>query len=54
MRNKKILVLGMDTYNRFQEYELEAALNETRKDLTEGHFVEESVEDHMHRITNEV
>lgn len=44
----------INTYNRFREYELEAALIETRKDLAEGHFLEESVKDHIHRITNEV
>ncbi|HLP45446.1 MAG TPA: hypothetical protein VK469_05850 [Candidatus Kapabacteria bacterium] len=47
--NKRI-----NTYNRFREYELEATLFETRKDLAEGHFLEKSIEDHIHRITNEV
>jgi len=50
----KYVIMDMNTYNRFREYELEAALIETRKDLAEGHFLEESVEDHIHRITNEV
>lgn len=50
----KYVVLDMKAYNRFREYELEAALIETRNDLKAGHFIEESVEDHIHRITHEV
>jgi hypothetical protein len=34
-----------------KEYKLKAALIETRKDLAKGRFLEESVEDHIHRIT---
>lgn len=49
----KYVVLDMNTYNRFREYELEAALAETKKELAEGNFVEESVEDHIKRIKNE-
>jgi plasmid maintenance system killer protein len=29
----------MNTYNRFREYELEAALAETKRDLAQGNFV---------------
>ncbi|MCP5106526.1 MAG: type II toxin-antitoxin system Phd/YefM family antitoxin [bacterium] len=50
----KYVVIDMDAYNRFREYELEAALAETRKDLAEGNVVEESVEDHIKRIRNEL
>ena len=49
----KYVVIDMNTYNRFREYELEAALTETKRDLAEGNFVEESVEDHIKRIQNE-
>ena len=49
----KYVVIDMNTYNRFREYELEAALAETKKDLAQGNFVEESVEDHLKRIQNE-
>jgi PHD/YefM family antitoxin component YafN of YafNO toxin-antitoxin module len=50
----KYVVLDMDSYNRFREYELEAALTETKRDLAEGNFVQESVDDHMTRIRHEV
>jgi len=50
----KYVVMDMNAYNRFREYELEAALAETKRDLAEGNFVEESVEDHMKRIQDEV
>ena len=49
----KYAVLDMNTYNRFREYELDAALAETKRDLAEGNFVEDSVEDHLKRIQNE-
>lgn len=48
----KYVVLDMNAYNRFREFELEAALTETKKDLAEGNFVEESVEDHIKRVQN--
>lgn len=50
----KYVVIDMNAYNRFREYELEAALAETKKDLAEGNFVEESVNDHIKRIQDEV
>ena len=52
-RNKYV-VLEMSTYNQFREYELEAALAETKRDLAQGNFIEESVQDHIKRIRNEV
>jgi PHD/YefM family antitoxin component YafN of YafNO toxin-antitoxin module len=49
----RYVVLEMEAYNRFREYELEAALAETKRDLAEGNFVEESVAEHIQRIQNE-
>lgn len=51
---RKYVVLDMKIYNRFREYELEAALAETKRDLAEGNVIEESVEDHIKRIQNEL
>ena len=51
---KKYVVLDMNTYNRYREYELEAALIETKRDLAAGDFVEESVDDHIERIRDEL
>jgi hypothetical protein len=50
----KYVVINMDSYNRFREYELEAALAETKRDLAAGNFSVESVEDHIRRIRHEV
>lgn len=50
----KYVVIDMNAYNRFREYELEVALAETKRDIAEGNFVEESVEDHIRRIQDEV
>jgi PHD/YefM family antitoxin component YafN of YafNO toxin-antitoxin module len=50
----KYVVIDMNAYNRFREYELDAALAETKKDLAEGNYVEESAADHIKRIRNEV
>lgn len=49
----KYVVIDMNAYNRFREYELEVALAETKRDLAEGRFVEESVQDHIKRIQDE-
>lgn len=48
----KFVVLPIDEYNKLREYELEAALKETKKDLQEGKIVEESIKEHIKRITN--
>ncbi len=47
----KFVVLPIEKYNEFREYELLAALDESRKDIEEGRFNIESVEDHIKRIT---
>jgi len=48
----KFVVLPIDEYNKLREYELEAALQETKRDLEEGKIVEESIEEHIKRINN--
>jgi PHD/YefM family antitoxin component YafN of YafNO toxin-antitoxin module len=48
---ERYVVMDFNTYNRLRIYELEAALNETRKEVAEGKYVEESVEDHIKRIS---
>jgi len=47
----KYVVLPIEKYNELREYELLAAAEESRKDIEEGRFNTESVEDHMKRIT---
>ncbi|MCP5048675.1 MAG: type II toxin-antitoxin system Phd/YefM family antitoxin [bacterium] len=50
----RYVVIDIDAYNKFREYELDAALAQTKKDLEEGNIIKESVEDHIKRIRNEV
>lgn len=48
----KFVVLPIDEYNKLREYELEAALEETKREIKEGKFTEESIEEHIKRIKN--
>jgi prevent-host-death family protein len=48
----KYVVIDMETYNRFREYELEAALADARREFEKGDYIKEDVEDHIKRITN--
>jgi prevent-host-death family protein len=47
------VVLPISLYNRLRENELEVALIESRKDIKDGKFIKESVEEHIKRITGE-
>jgi len=47
----KFVIIPIEKYNELREYELLAALAETRKSIAEGDYTIESVEDHMKRIT---
>jgi len=49
---RRYVVLTVEHYNYLRECELEAAINETRKDLDEGRVISESVEEHIKRITS--
>ncbi|MHB8279860.1 MAG: hypothetical protein ACYDIA_19740 [Candidatus Humimicrobiaceae bacterium] len=48
----KYIVLPIETYNHLRECELESALTQSKKDIVAGNFIEESVEDHIKRITS--
>jgi len=47
---ERYVVLGLEEYNRLRACELEAALYETRKQIAQGDYLEESVDEHMIRI----
>ena len=47
---RKYVVMELEAYNHFRECELEAALMETQRDLDSGHFVSESLSEHIRRI----
>ncbi|MCL4384880.1 MAG: type II toxin-antitoxin system Phd/YefM family antitoxin [Actinobacteria bacterium] len=48
----KYIVLPIETYNYLRECELESALGQSKMDIETGNFIEESVEDHIKRITS--
>ena len=47
----QFVVIPIEKYNYLRECELEAALIETKKELKNKKFIEESVEKHLKRIT---
>ncbi len=49
----KYVVLTVEEYNRLRECELETAIFEAKKDLEEGRTVQESVDEHLQRITRD-
>ena len=48
----KYVVLSIEEYNQLREYELDAALKESQEDVKAGRVVEESIEEHIKRITS--
>ena len=47
---ERYVVMDKEEYNRLRVCELEAALYETRQQLADGEFIEESVEEHIVRV----
>ncbi len=47
----KYVVLPMREYNQLREYELDAAIKESKVDIAAGRVFNESIEDHVKRIT---
>lgn len=47
---ERYVVMDMEEYNRLRVCELEAALYETRTQIADGNFIEESVDEHLARI----
>ena len=48
----RFVVVSIEQYNHLRECELEAALAETERDIAAGNTVQESIEDHVKRITS--
>ena len=46
----KYVIMDMAKYNRYREYELNAAIMEAREDIKKGNFIIESVDDHIKRL----
>ncbi len=47
---ERYVVMDKAEYNRLRVCELEAALYETRQQIADGEFIEESVEEHIARV----
>lgn len=44
------VIININKYSKFREYEREVELQETRVDIAEGRVIRESVDDHMKRM----
>lgn len=49
---EKYVVLTIEEYHQLRELELDAAIQEARKDIDNGKFFTGSVKDHLNRIEN--
>jgi hypothetical protein len=49
---QKYIVLPVEEYNHLREYEFEAAITETKKDIEAGRFFEGTIEEHMKRVVD--
>jgi len=47
------IIIPIEKYNSFREWELEIAYIESKKDIESGDLIEESVEEHIKRITSD-
>jgi len=45
------VVLPIEEYNHLREYELEAAINESLNDIKAGRVYDESIDNHIKRIS---
>lgn len=48
----KYVIIPFERYNYLRECELQSALEESMRDMDNGKHVEETVEDHIRRITS--
>jgi PHD/YefM family antitoxin component YafN of YafNO toxin-antitoxin module len=46
------VILPIEMYNKFREFELENALKESRENIEQGKFVKETVDEHIKRIAS--
>jgi len=49
---QRYIVLPIEEYNHLREYELEAAINETKKDIEAGRFFEGTIDEHIKRVAD--
>lgn len=46
------VIMPIEKYNYYRECELEAAISETQKEIKEGKYISEAVDEHIKRITD--
>ncbi len=51
---QKYVVLDIEKYNYLRECELESALIQAKKELSQKQYIEESVEEHIKRILHDI
>jgi len=49
---EKYVILPIEEYNQLREFELEAAIQESKKEIEEGRYFVGTIEEHMSRISN--
>jgi len=49
---EKYVVLSIEEYNQLREYELEAAIQESMKEINDGKFFSGTIEEHIQRVSN--
>jgi len=49
---EKYVVLSIEEYNQLRELELESAIQQVRKEISEGKFKAGSIADHLERVSN--
>jgi len=50
----KYVVMSLEKYARLREFELDMAVKEARADYEAGRITEESVDEHMKRVTDAI
>jgi hypothetical protein len=50
----RYVIVDIEKYEKLREYELTVALLEAKADTANGHFVIESVAEHMQRVVGDV
>ena len=49
---QKYVILPIDEYNQLREFELDAAIQESKRDIKEGKFYTGTIEEHLKRVRN--
>jgi prevent-host-death family protein len=49
---EKYVILPIEEYNQLREFELEAAIQETKRDIEAGRYYSGSIEEHLTRVTD--